>query len=179
MNKIINGIDHQSLMKRQLPHHFIGYPSQEKVARLMFRHGMRIAEGKVYCGEVEVSDSALGRAARVDRRIVRSTLARIEGNPELNDLFTRLRPIPLLASVAQVMGWSVLEIVPTNASSTGILADVSTVIAEAGVSIRQAVVDDPELTDEPRLLVVTEGPVPPEYIPSLKRCRGVNSIIIH
>jgi len=166
-------------MRRKLPEHFIGYPSQEKVARLMFRYGMRIADGRVYCGDVEVSDSALGRAAKVDRRIVRSTLARIEGNPELNDLFTRLRPMALLASVAPVMGWSVLEIVPTNASAPGILADVSTVIAEAGVSIRQAVVDDPDLTDEPRLLVVTEGPVPPEYIPSLKRCRGVDSIIIH
>lgn len=126
-----------------------------------------------------MNDSAIARAAKVDRRIVRSTLAKIEEIPELREFFTLLRPMPLLATVAPVMGWNVLEIVPNNASSPGILADVSAVIAEAGLSIRQAVVDDPELSDEPRLLVVTEGPVPPEYIPSLKRCRGVKSIVIH
>ncbi len=145
----------------------------------MLRYGMRTSEGRVFCGEVEVSDSSLARAAKVDRRIVRSTLVRIESNPEMREFFERLSPMPLLATVAPVMGWNVLEIIPSNASSPGILADVATVIAEAGISIRQAVVDDPELNEEPRLLVVTEGPVPPEYIPSLKRCRGVKSIIIH
>lgn len=179
MDILNRGMTYLHMMKRRLSEYFTGYPSQEKVARLMFRYGMRICDGRVYSGTVEVSDSALGRAAKVDRRIVRSTLARIEENPEMKEFFSRLEPIPLLASVAPMMGWNVLEIIPTNASAPGILADVSTVISEAGLSIRQAVVDDPELSEEPRLLVVTEGPVPPEYIPSLKRCRGVKSIIIH
>jgi hypothetical protein len=40
-------------------------------------------------------------------------------------------------------------------------------------------VGDPDLSVEPKLYVITQSPVPPELIPSLKACRGVKSIVIH
>ncbi|MFA7342257.1 MAG: regulator of amino acid metabolism, contains ACT domain protein [Candidatus Methanomethylophilaceae archaeon] len=164
---------------KKLSDHFQGYPSQEKVARMMLRYGIKVKEGSAFCGNVEISDSALGRAAGVDRRIVKSTVDRIMTLPDLRDIYSMLEPTCLLAPVAPVLGWSVLEIVPTNAGTPGILAEVAAVIAAAGVSIRQAIVDDPELSDEPRLMVVTDSPVPPDYIPALRRCIGVRSIILH
>lgn len=145
----------------------------------MLRYGIKVKEGSAFCGNVEISDSALGRAAGVDRRIVKSTVDRIMTLPDLRDIYSMLEPTCLLAPVAPVLGWSVLEIVPTNAGTPGILAEVAAVIAAAGVSIRQAIVDDPELSDEPRLMVVTDSPVPPDYIPALRRCIGVRSIILH
>ncbi|MDD3398521.1 MAG: ACT domain-containing protein [Candidatus Methanomethylophilaceae archaeon] len=164
---------------KKLSDHFQGYPSQEKVARMMLRYGIKVKEGSAFCGNVEISDSALGRAAGVDRRIVKSTVDRIMTLPDLRDIYSMLEPTCLLAPVAPILGWSVLEIVPTNAGTPGILAEVAAVIAAAGVSIRQAIVDDPELSDEPRLMVVTDSPVPPDYIPALRRCIGVRSIILH
>jgi len=164
---------------KDISYHFQGYPSQEKVARMMIRLGLKVLDGKVYCGSVEMSDSAIGRAAGVDRRIVKSTVERIESIDEIRQFFALLESTSLLVKVAPLMGWSALEIIPSNARTPGILADVATVISEAGISIRQAIVDDPELSDEPRLLVVTDSPIPPEYIPALRKCRGVRSLILH
>ena len=156
---------------------FAGFPSQEKVARMMLRLGASVKDGKAYSGSVELSDTALGRAAGVDRRIAKTAIDKISRDPELSKFFAGLRPIALLSDVAQQIGCSVIEIRPTNASTPGILADVSAVTLAAGVSIRQAVIDDPDGTDA-RLLIVLDGSLPPEFIPSLKQCRGVASIVL-
>ena len=55
------------------------------------------------------------------------------------------------------MRWVVIEIVPSDAREPGILAHVAQVIAARGISIRQAIVDDPDLVEEPRLYVITES----------------------
>ncbi|MDR0198138.1 MAG: regulator of amino acid metabolism, contains ACT domain protein [Methanomassiliicoccaceae archaeon] len=156
---------------------FAGFPSQEKVARLMLRLGASVKEGNAYCGDVELSDTALGRAAGADRRVARTAIRKIERDPELSRFFAGLRPIALLSDVASQIGCSVLEIRPTNASTPGILADVSAVTLAAGVSIKQAVIDDPD-GDDVHLLIVLDGSLPPEFIPSLRQCRGVASIVL-
>jgi len=166
-------------MWSSLSKYFGRFPSQAKVARLLLELGLRVSNGVVYCGEVELADSAIGRAAGVDRRIVRSTVETIESHQELMSVFGRLRSTAMLKDVAPVMGWGAIEIIPNNAQSIGIIADVTGVIAKAGISIRQAMVSDPDLSAEPRLYVITEAPVPPEIIPEIKSCRGVKSILIH
>ncbi len=163
----------------QLSKYFGRYPSQGKVAKTLLNYGLRVSEGKIFCGDIELSDTAVGRAVGVDRRIVRSTVETIEKYKGLQDVFSRLEPTAMFKDVSSVMGWSVIEIIPTDAHAHGILADVAGVIARSGISIRQAIVDDPELVEEPRLYVITESVVPPELIPQIKNCRGVKSIIIH
>src|SRR2546430_3550299 len=49
-------------------HYFKGFPAQEKVAQLMVMYGLRVHEGNVYAGDVKLSDTAMARAAGVDRR---------------------------------------------------------------------------------------------------------------
>ena len=144
---------------------------------MLLRMGASVRDGKAYCGDVELSDAALGRAAGVDRRVVRSAIEKICGDRKLNEFFAGLRPIALLADVAHMIGCSTLVIIPTNASIPGILADVSAVTLAAGISIRQAVIDDPD-GKSARLLIVMDGTLPHELIPSLQRCRGVASIIL-
>lgn len=162
-----------------LSKYFGRYPSQGKVAKLLLTNGMKVREGRVYSGEVEVADMALARAAGVDRRIVRSAIDTIESNDELKRVYSRLEPTAMLKEVASVMGWSCIEIIPTDANTPGILADVAGTVSGAGISIRQAMVDDPDLWDEPRLYVITESTVPADLIPRIKACRGVKSILIH
>ncbi len=158
--------------------HFGRYPSQGKVAEVMLRFGICSKDGRAYAGDVEIADSALSRAAGVDRRVVRSTLERMASEPALNDIFSKLRPILLMDGIAPALGCSTIEIIPTDATMPGILADIASAICEAGLSIRQAVVDDVGEKGVPHLIVVVDGNVPPEVIPSIRRCRGVSGVII-
>ena len=156
---------------------FSAFPVQEKIADLMLRLGISVRDGVPYCGDIEISDTALGRAVGADRRVARAAINRISDDPALKEFFAGIRPITLLADVAHLMGCSTLEIIPTNASMPGILADVSSVTLAAGISIRQAVIDDPDGRSA-RLLIVMDSPFPAEMIPSLKKCRGISSIIL-
>ncbi len=162
-----------------LSEYFGRYPSQGKVARLLLSLGLSVKNGKVHCDGVEIADMALARAAGVDRRIVRATIETIEEHEQLREIFEALHSTAMLRDVAPVMGWSCIEIIPTDAHTSGILADVMGVIAEGGISVRQALVDDPMLMEEPRLYVITESAVPPEMIPRIKKCHGVKSILLH
>lgn len=158
---------------------FIRYPSQGKVAEVMLRYGISEIGGRAFCGDIEIADSALARSADVDRRVVRSALERMEDEPELHRIFSKLRPILMLDGIASDIGCSVLEILPTDAKMLGILADVTNVIYCTGLSVRQAVVDDMGDRADSRLIIVVDGQIPPEIIPRLRNCRGVSSIIIH
>ncbi len=159
--------------------HFGKFPSQAKVAKLLLVHGLRVMDGRVYCGDIEIADMAIGRAAGVDRRIVRSAIDTIEESPELMAVYSRLQPTALLTEVAPAMGWTALEIIPTDAATPGIVAEVTGLIAREGISVRQTVVSDPDLSPDPRLFVITAGAVPSDLLPQIRACKGVRSVIIH
>lgn len=157
---------------------FQGYPSQERVARVLLKYGIRVEEGRAYCGNIEQNDSALGRAAGVDRRVVRSTLQRISATPELDRIFSKLQSMLSMSDLAPEIGCSSIVIVPTDAKMPGILADITSTLYDGGMSVRQAIVDDSGDRENSVLLVVVDGKIPPEIIPKLKSCRGVSSIVI-
>jgi len=163
----------------RIANYFARYPSQAKVARLLLRYGLRIDRRHVYCGEIQISDSALARAAGVDRRVVRSTSETIRRDPQLRKLFTQLLPTSHLKAAASAMGWSALEVVPTDPHQPGILAGIAQQIAAHEISIRQAIVEDPMLSEEPKLFIITESAVPAELIPELRRSRGVKALTLY
>jgi len=165
-------------MWHRLKPYFAAYPAQGRLAQRMLLHGFRVAEGHVYAGAVEIADTALARAVGVDRRVVAATVRTIMGVPELLRFFSQIQPVCNLADVAPSMGWGAIEIVPTSASRPGILAGVSTLIAEAGISVRQVIVDDPEIVDDPRGLIITESPVPERILPRIKAVDGVKSVVL-
>jgi len=53
---------------------------------------------------------------------------------------------------------------------------VTTLLAEEGVSIRQTISEDPEFTDEPRLYIVTDQPLPGGLINKLTDLPFVRSL---
>ena len=140
--------------------------------------GVKVINGKAYCGEIEQGDSAIGRALNVDRRVVRSTLERISSTPRLDSIFSKLKCTLSMVDLAPEIGCSSLIIIPTDAKMPGILADISSTLYKAGVSVRQAMVDDSGEREKSVLLIVVDGIIPPEVIPDLKSCRGVSSIVI-
>lgn len=157
---------------------FNGFPSQEKVAKLLLEQGVRVEGGKAYCGAIELGDSAIGRACGVDRRVVRMTLDKISSTPSLNGIFSKLRCTLSMAELAPEIGCSSIVITPTDSTMPGILADITNVLYRAGISVRQAMVDDTGDGDSAVLLVVVYGKIPSEVIPDLRGCRGVSSILI-
>ncbi len=161
-----------------LENRFAGYPSQEKVAKLLLESGMRVENGRAYCGDVQQGDSAIGRACGVDRRVVRTTLERISANPELDAIFSKLRSTLSMVDLAPVIGCSSIVITPTDSTMPGILADITGVLYRHGVSVRQAMVDDGGNDGKAVLLVVAYGRIPAEALPELRSCRGVQSILI-
>jgi len=157
---------------------FDGMPSQEKVAMLLLRHGIRVENGTAYCNDIEQSDAAIARAADVDRRVVRSALDRISAVPELDRVFSKLQSMLLLANVAPEINCTTVEIVPTDATMPGILAGVMDVIYRGNLSVRQAVVDDPGVRADSHLIIVVDGQIPAELLPAIKQSRGVLSVIL-
>jgi len=157
---------------------FSGLPSQEKVAMLLLRYGISVKDGKAYCNNIEQSDVAIARAAGVDGRVVRSALNRISAVPELDRIFSKLQSMLLLSNVAPEINCTTVEIIPTDATMPGILAGVMDVIYRGGLSVRQAVVDDPGVRTDSHLIIVVDGQIPPELLPMMKQSRGVMSVIL-
>lgn len=157
---------------------FKGYPSQEKVVSEILRSGLKVIDGVAYCNSIQISDSALGRATGVDRRVVRVTLEKIDSNPRLKSIFAKMMSMALMSDVASEFGCTTIEILPTDATEPGILAEISSIVFRSGVAIRQAVVIDDIKGESPRLVLVLNGQFPPEYLPALRACKCVRSVIL-
>ena len=166
-------------MWKRLAPYFDAYPTRMKIAQKMLEYGLRTCDGKVYCGPIELSDSKLARAFDVDRRAIAATLATINEHPELSKIFEKLQPTCHLREVAPAMNWGVVEIIPDDPSTPGILAEVATLIAGENISIRQAISDDFELTEAPRLYIITERTIPAQLIPKIRHAKGVKAVLIY
>jgi len=162
-----------SLISSNLEH------QQERVeiAKIFIRHGLKIKEGKIYCGEIEIPASKIAAVADVDRRTVVSTIRMIEDDKRLEEIFANLEPGGSnLTKVAKNLGWTVIEITPDDANRPGILAGVANAVASRGLNIRQAIVDDPQLVPDPKLILVVDGKPPSELLYEVRSVRGVNSV---
>jgi len=166
-------------MWRQIAKYFNKYPKRRKLAQKLLEYGLKIKDNKIYCGEIELSDSKIARAFELDRRIINSTMDTIMKIEELKKVFSNLKPTCSLKDVAPEMKLGVIEIIPADPSMPGILANVATIVADAKVSIRQAIVDDFEFTEEPRLFIVTEKQVPGILIPKIRKINGVKGVIVY
>jgi hypothetical protein len=166
-------------MWKNLSKYFKGYPKRKKVAQKMLEYGLKIKNKKIYCGEIELSDSKIARSLDIDRRSITATIETISKNKELTDIFSKLSPTCHLKNVAPDMNWGVIEIIPKDPSIPGIVAEIATHIAKSKISIRQAIVDDFEIYEEPRLFIITEKQIPPSLIPKIRKANGVKALLIY
>jgi len=157
---------------------FKRYPSQRRVAMKLLEYGIRVENGLAYCGDIEMTDAGIARACEVDRRVVRTTLEHISEDPELSSLFGKLKPMLSMLDMASDIGCSALVIIPTDARIPGIIADVTTVLYNSGISLRQATVKDDGQWDRATLQIVVDGKIPENVIMLLKSCRGVDSVLV-
>jgi predicted regulator of amino acid metabolism with ACT domain len=157
-----------------------GYPERLNVAKILIKNGLSVRNGKIYCGDIIIPVVRISRVARVDRRTVTQTIKMIESSPDLKVIFSGISPAgSSLRDVAKHLNFGVVEITPVDARTPGILAAAALLIAQKNISIRQAIVDDPELTPEPRLTLITEMKVPGELIPEFLRIKGVSKVSVY
>ena len=154
-------------MWRQIAKYFNKYPKQRKLAQKLLKYGLKIYNNKIFCGEIELPDSKIARAFEIDRRIISNTIETIMKNEDLKTVFSNLIPTCHLKDVAPKMKWGVIEIIPAS------------IIADNNISIRQAIVDDFELSEEPRLFIVTEKQIPGSLLPKIRKTNGVKAVVVY
>jgi uncharacterized protein len=164
----------------RIKHKFEKFPARMAVARKIVELGLKVGEnGKIYCGNVEISDVALAKSSGVDRRTIKATVNVILQDEQLSAIFRNIHPAgALLKNIANNLGFGVVEI-EAHAGNPGILAKSTELISLEGISIRQAHADDPELEEHPRLTLITEKPVKGELINEFLKIPGVKRVSIY
>lgn len=166
-------------MWNKIKQFFEDSPSKLKIAKLIVETGLRIGEkGKIYCGEIEVPATKIATAAGVDRRVVKATAEAILKVDDLRKIFTNLKPAgPLLRDVAKHLGYGVVEI-KAKPEALGIIAETSALISKEKISIRQILAQDPEIYPDPKLILITERPIPGELLPKFLKIPTVRQVTI-
>ena len=159
---------------------FKKYPARLRVAEKMIELGLSLKDdGKIYCGNLKISDKALASAAEVDRRAIKSTIEVIREDEELYNLFSNIIPAgTLLKNIAKNLELGVIEI-EVGSESEGILASTTNLISKKGISIRQAYAEDTELQENPILTIITEKPVSGDLINEFLKIKGVTRVSIY
>ena len=149
---------------------FKKYPARIRVAEKMIELGLSVHEdGKIYCGNLKISDKALATAANVDRRAIKTTIEVINEDSELFDLFNNIIPAgTLLKNIAKIVDLGVIEI-EVGSDNEGVLAAATNLITNNGINIRQAYAEDSELQKYPILTVITNEPMIKTTTAKIKR----------
>ncbi|MFW6437075.1 MAG: amino acid-binding protein [Halococcoides sp.] len=144
-------------------------PSQQRVIRLLLERGFSVNdEGRVVSGGIEIPYTGIAREIDVDRRVVDATTDAILDDPQLRRIFGNISAIPSLLDLAPVLELAALTVAVNEADESGIVATVTGLIADRGISIRQVITEDPEFTDQPRLYVVTDEELPGSLLTEIR-----------
>ena len=167
-------------MWERLNEKFKKYPARLRVAEKMIELGLSLGEdGRIYCGNLKISDKSLATAADVDRRVIKSTIEIIREDEELYNLFSNIIPAgTLLKNIAKDLELGVVEI-EVGSESEGILAATADLISKKGIDIRQAYAEDTELQKAPSLTIITEKPVSGDIINEFLKIKGVTRVSIY
>jgi predicted regulator of amino acid metabolism with ACT domain len=158
---------------------FKGMPSQEKVIRLLLERGFQVSpDGHVVSGKIVIPHTQIAREAGVDRRVVDATTEMILNDEVLKRVFQNIRSIASLRDVAPLLGLGVIIITPDNAQNVGIIHDVTGIVGQYKLSIRQCVTDDPYFSDDPKMTLITNDTIPGELVSDLKKIPYVRSVTI-
>jgi uncharacterized protein len=155
------------------------HPERLRVARVCMENGLALRGQRIYLNQTEIPAARLARAAGVDRRTVSETARMINKDPGLRLIFENIQSAGLsLRGIAKPLGLGIVEITAQDPKAVGILAGASKLLADAGITIRQALVDDPELVPEPKLTIIAGKNVPGNLIPEMLKIRGVSKVSI-
>ena len=158
---------------------FQDYPERLKVAEFILRTGLSITDEKIWINEIEVPILKVARVVGVDRRTITETIRAINADPDLKVVYNNLESAgPSLRAAAKRLGLGVVEIMADDPAKIGILAKASAVLAEEGISIRQALVEDPELNPYPKLTLIGDRLIPGKAVSLILKVPGVAKVSV-
>ena len=158
---------------------FADSPAQGRVARFLLENGLGVNDdGKVVANGVEIPATHIAQAIGADRRVVDATARRILAVKALAPVFRNMRTTPDLSRVAEALGLSSVTVIPRNAQEKGIVSAVVKVVTKRNLTIRQIFVTDPYFSEEPRLVVIIDGKVPPGLFEEIRSLPQVKQVII-
>lgn len=156
---------------------FAGSPGQQAVVRLLLERGFSVSEeGKVVSGGIEIPDTRIAREVEVDRRVVDATTEAILADDELSRIFRNITSIPSLMDLAPVLEFTALTVEVGDPEGAGIVAEITSLLADASVPLRQVLSDDPEFADDPKLYLITDEELPPELLVEIRELPYVRSV---
>jgi hypothetical protein len=158
---------------------FSDSPSQSRVVRFLLENGFGVnTEGRIACNDIEIPATHIAKAIRTDRRVVDATARRILDAPSLREIFTNIRATPDLSQLTGTLGLSSITVLPQDAREKGIVSAAVGVISGHNLNIRQIFVTDPQLSEEPRLVIIIEGEIPGEVIEAIRKLPQVKQVIL-
>lgn len=171
---------HLIIMWSMIVDYMRGHSERLAVVKVLLENGFCIKDDRIYCNEVEIATVSVARIAKVNRRTVSETISMINKDEKLKEIFSYIRSAGLsLKEAAKYLDLGVIEITPTDPRTVGILAKAASLIVEQGLSIRQALVDDPELFPEPKLTLIVGGEIPGELVTKFLKINGVDKVSIY
>lgn len=160
-------------------HEFSDSPSQSRVVRFLLENGFGVNEdGRVSCNGIEIPATAIAKAIGSDRRVVDATTHRILSLPDLRNIFLNIRATPDLSHVAEALGYTVITVFPKDANERGIVGAAVKILSDQRLSIRQIFVTDPKFSEEPRLVIIIEDPLPHGVIEKIRALPQVKQVTI-
>jgi len=170
----------RTLMWGRIKAIFETHPERLQVAKFLLQNGLSVKGDKIYVNQVEIPTLKIARVVGVDRRTVNETIRAMSLEREIKMVFRRCSQLDHLSkAVAREMGLGVVEITAEDPNKVGILANASRVLAEHGISIRQALVDDPELNPDPKLTLTGNKVIPGEAIPIILKILGIAKVSVY
>jgi uncharacterized protein len=166
-------------MWEQIEQHFSRRSAGRKVVELMLKHGFSVDDkGVIYAGPIELAPAKIGRAIQVDRRVVIDTAKEISAHPILLSVFSKLQPRAFGGLCSKTLGCDCI-IIEADANATGIVSDVTSILSEHNIKIRQIIADDPELFPSPNLNIIIDGRLPSKTFTKLRTLTFWHKITIH
>ncbi len=167
-------------MWNQIRNYFKDLPAQQKIAKLLFERGFQVNDdGNVVSGRIEIPHTQIAKEVGVDRRAVDSTIQTIRSTPQLKRIYQHLRQVCSLEEVAREFNMGVIVFIPENASQSGIIAQVTQMVSQKGLSIRQALAEDPETNGYAKLILILEGEIVPDLINDIRKLPGTHSVTVY
>jgi len=158
---------------------FSDSPSQSRVVQFLLENGFGVTEdGRISCNGIAMSSTAVAKEIGVDRRVVDSTAKRILDLDHLREIFLNLRATPDLSKLGETLGYTVITVLPKNAQERGIVGAAVSILSEHNLSIRQIFVTDPQLSEDPKLVIIVEETLPAGVIEEIRALPQVRHVTI-
>jgi|YelNatPaOPRAMG01_1025707.scaffolds.fasta_scaffold03537_8 predicted regulator of amino acid metabolism with ACT domain len=153
-------------------------PAKMRVARLIVELGLRVYGEEVYIGPLKVTLTSIANALNVDRKTVKEAVKILSTDEKLGPVLSKIRSAgAFLNEASKILGYT-LVVVEADSHMPGIVAGITKIIADAGISIRQIIAEDPDLFPEPKLYMIVDGKLQENLISKMFKVQGVRKIAV-